>query len=322
MNGDQSGNSRMATAETTEAHSTMQGRLLILLAAVLWSLNGFFNTVLRSETFLHLNVPEVKPMHIAFYRALFAGLVIVPSLRWRNIRFRRPMLFTAVAFAIMNFLFVTAMAEGEGHVAKALFLQYTAPAWMYLACIFWLKEPANTRNLLSVIIALIGVGVIAWGGWQDSQLLIVLIALGSGVAYAAVLIGLRVLCKESSAWLTVLNFMVSALALLPIILFIAPPTGHQMLCLLIYGGVQLGLPYWLMARGLRTVSPQEAGMLTLVEPLLAPLWAYLTATQRKVPDATDWIGGAFILAALVWRYAPGIWAKKSAKPAAAEVKSE
>jgi drug/metabolite transporter (DMT)-like permease len=310
MNGDPSGNSRMATVETTEAQSTMQGRLLILAAASLWSLNGFFNTVLRSDTFLHLNVPEVKPMHIAFYRALFAGLVIVPSLRWRNIRFRRQMLFTAVAFAIMNVLFVTAMSGGETHVAKALFLQYTAPAWMYLACVLWLKERANTRNLISVFIALIGVAVIAWGGWQDSQLLIVLIALGSGVAYAAVLIGLRVMCHESPAWLTVLNFMAAAGALLPVILFLAPPTWPQLLCLLIYGGVQLGLPYWLMARGLRTVSPQEAGMLTLVEPLLAPLWAYLTATQRKVPDVTDWIGGAFILAALVWRYAPALWNTK------------
>jgi drug/metabolite transporter (DMT)-like permease len=318
MNGDQFGNSRMATVETTEAHSTTQGRLLILLAAVLWSLNGFFNTVLRSETFLHLNVPEVKPMHIAFYRALFAGLVIVPSLRWRNIRFRRPMLFTAAAFAIMNVLFVTAMAGGKTNVAKALFLQYTAPAWMYLACVLWLKEPANTRNMLSVFIALIGVAVIVWGGWQDSQLLVVLIALGSGVAYAVVLIGLRVMCHESSAWLTVLNFAVSAIALLPIIIFIAPPTWPQMLCLLIYGGVQLGIPYWLMARGLRSVSPQEAGMLTLVEPLLAPLWVYLTATQRKVPDVTDWIGGPFILAALVWRYAPALWREKQRARSASE----
>src|SRR5579864_1753924 len=300
MNGDQSVNSRMATAETTEPRSAMQGRLLILMAAVLWSLNGFFNTILRSDTFLHLNMPEVKPMHIAFYRALFAGLVLVPSLRGRNIRLSRPILFTAGAFAIMNYLFVTAMAEGGGHVAKALFLQYTAPAWMYLISVLWLKEAANRRNLTSVAIALVGVTVIAWGGWQDSQLLIVLIALGSGVAYAVVLIGLRVLYRESSSWLTVLNLLTSALVLLPIMLFLPTPTWPQLGCLVIYGGVQLAVPYWLMARGLRTVSPQEAGMLTLIEPLLAPLWQYLTATERKVPDATDWIGGGFILAALIW----------------------
>jgi DME family drug/metabolite transporter len=89
-----------------------------------------------------------------------------------------------------------------------------------------------------------------------------------------------------------------------VIVFITPPTWAQLGCLLVYGGIQLAVPYWLMARGLRTVSPQEAGMLTLIEPLLAPFWVYLTATQRQVPSATEWIGGIFILGALVWRYAP------------------
>jgi len=44
----------------------------------------------------------------------------------------------------------------------------------------------------------------------------------------------------------------------------------------------MGLPYWLMARGLRTVSAQEAGTITLLEPLLNPLWAYLVR-ERSLP---------------------------------------
>ena len=42
----------------------------------------------------------------------------------------------------------------------------------------------------------------------------------------------------------------------------------------------------LVARGLRVVSPQEAGTITLLEPLLNPLWAYLAA-QRTVYAVTD-----------------------------------
>jgi drug/metabolite transporter (DMT)-like permease len=64
----------------------------------------------------------------------------------------------------------------------------------------------------------------------------------------------------------------------------------------------MGLPYWLVARGLRVVSPQEAGMITLLEPLLNPLWAYLVA--REIPKFPTFIGGALILGALAWRYWP------------------
>jgi len=292
----------MSTPEPKDVLSPLQGRLLILLAAILWSLNGFFNTVLRQPTFLNLDVPEVKPLHIAFYRVLFAGLVLVPSLRRQDISWKWAMIFPAVAFAIMNISFVTAMALRS--VASALFLQYTAPVWMYLVCVFWWKEPTDRRSLLTVLMALVGVVVIVVGGWQDDQLWICLLAVNSGIFYAAVLLGLRVLSRESARWLTVVNFLSAALVLLPAIFFIAPPTWPQLGCLVVFGAVQLAIPYWFMARGLRSVSPQEAGMLTLVEPLLSPLWAYLTATYKKPPELTEWIGGAFILGALAWRYAP------------------
>jgi drug/metabolite transporter (DMT)-like permease len=59
-----------------------------------------------------------------------------------------------------------------------------------------------------------------------------------------------------------------------------------------------------MARGLRVVSSQEAGVITLLEPLLNPLWAYLVAPQRESPTGYTFAGGALILGALAWRYWP------------------
>ncbi len=74
--------------------------------------------------------------------------------------------------------------------------------------------------------------------------------------------------------------------------------------LFLYGSLQMGLPYWLVARGLRRVSSQEAGMLTLLEPLFNPLWAFLVSPKTETPKVATWIGGACILAALAWRYWP------------------
>jgi drug/metabolite transporter, DME family len=52
------------------------------------------------------------------------------------------------------------------------------------------------------------------------------------------------------------------------------------------------------------VSAQEAGTLTLLEPLLNPLWAYLVSPATEVPHPLTFVGGAIILGALAWRYWP------------------
>jgi drug/metabolite transporter, DME family len=227
-------------------------------------------------------------------------------LRRGDLSFRPAMIGTAISFAAMNALYVTAMAVGSA--ANAVFLQYTAPMWLALAGVFWLKEPADRRTLWSLAVSMAGVAVFVVGGWgHNDQLLAAGIAVGSGVTYAGVLIGLRVLRGLSSRWLTVFNHLFAAAALAPSLLFFwkATPSVAQVVTLALYGSLQMGLPYWLVARGLRTVSSQEAGMLTLLEPLFNPLWAFLVSPKSETPSVYTLIGGGCILAALAWRYWPG-----------------
>ena len=63
---------------------------------------------------------------------------------------------------------------------------------------------------------MVGVAVIVVGGWgHNDQLIAAGIAVGSGMAYAAVLVGLRVLRGASSRWLTIFNHLFAAAALAP-----------------------------------------------------------------------------------------------------------
>ncbi len=289
--------------------SLAEGRWCLVAAALLWSTSGAFTKVLTIDTALGLNQPPLDPLvvgelklpvQIACYRALFAGLVLLPALRRRDLSFRGLMIVMAVCFAVMNATFVTALALGTA--ANAILLQYTAPMWMYLASVFWLGEPADRRSSIALVIGLTGIGVIVAGGWGGSDLVIILVALASGLAYAGVVLCLRVLRQHSSRWLTVWNHLLSGLVLVPILLLLAPPTFGQFLVLILYGGLQMGLAYWLAARGLRAISPQEAGTIALLEPLLNPLWAYLVSGE--VPALATLGGGALILAALAWRYWP------------------
>jgi len=303
--GPESGAPGPIVSPATPAISLAHGRLCIVLAALLWSTSGAFTKLLTRPTGFGLDQPALDPLQLAFGRAFFAGLALLPLLRRADLSFRPAMLGTAVCFAAMNALYVTAMTIGSA--ANAVFLQYTAPMWMVLVSIFWLKEPADRRTLYALAVSMAGVAVIVGGGWGDNDKLVAAgVAVGSGVAYAGVLIGLRVLRDSSSRWLTIFNHLFAAAALTPALFFCwkAMPSPTQLATLALFGSLQMALPYWLVARGLRRVGAQEAGMLTLLEPLFNPLWAFLVYRQSETPSVYTLIGGACILAALAWRYWP------------------
>jgi DME family drug/metabolite transporter len=283
------------------------GRLLVLAAAVLWSLSGVLTKVLTTDRglaeALALHEPPVPALLIAFFRALFAGLFLLPLLATAQIRFRWPMLAMVASFTAMNATFVAAMVLGTA--ANAIVLQYTAPLWLYLAGVVWLKEPTERRSSRALALAMVGVAVILLDACvQPSAELLwgIVLGLASGLAYAGVVLFLRVLRDESGAWLTVQNHLCAALFLGPLLLWLPWPTWPQLGFLAFYGVVQMGIPYLLLSRGLRSVTASEAGTLTLLEPILNPLWTYLAVGE--VPAWATFVGGAMILGALVWRYWP------------------
>ena len=307
--------------ESSPAESTSpspgQARLCVVAAAVLWSMSGAFAKTLTEPTPLGTHEPPIEPRQlfgvdfpipIACYRTLFAALALTPLLKRRDITVRPAMLWMGLSFAAMNLMFITANALGTA--ANATFLQYTAPFWMYLASIFLLGEPGDRRGTLSLFAGLVGIVVIIVGGWQDGQLPAVAFALGSGIAYSGVVLGLRVLRNESSRWLTAWNLGLSGLVLVPLVVGLRPPSVPQLVVLVFFGVTQMAVPYWLMARGMRVIGPAEAGTLTLLEPMLNPVWTFLISGEE--PRPTTFVGGAIVLVALAWRYAPGL---RQPKPA-------
>lgn len=293
----------MSPSETqTSEHSPTRGRLLILTAAVLWSTSGMFTCFLREPTILNLDHPPLHPLQIAAARVLFAGLVMLPFLRRQDLSFRPLMVGTALTFAAMNATFIAAMSLGTA--ATAILLQYTAPLWLYLACTLFLGEPATRKGTVAVGVGTLGIAVLVYGGWQGAQTLVVVLALASGLTYALILLGLRFLRDASAVWLTAVNHLTGAVVLLPFVWHLGLPTWPQLGWLFLFGTCQLGLAYLLMARGLKSVSPQEAGTITLVEPILNPVWAYLVAPEKEAPTIYVLIGGLCILGALAYRYWP------------------
>ena len=272
----------------------LRSRLLLISAAVLWSTSGL---LIKSPALVALPLAD-RGLMLACYRALFAAVVMIPFVRLRAIRWR-PMLLPMIAsFAAMNLLFVTSMTRTSA--AAAIFLQYTSVVWASLLGRLFLGERITRGNLVAMIFAVCGIVWIVSHS-AESRLTGNLIALGSGLSYAGVIFCLRYLRDEDSLWLVSLNHAVSGLLLLPWVLSLGISLGPSQWSLAAVLGVfQMGLPYLLFARGVRSVRTQEAALLTLLEPILNPVWVLLFWGE-PVGTAT-WLGGAMILGGLAARY--------------------
>jgi DME family drug/metabolite transporter len=300
--------------------TVLRARLCLVLAAVLWSLGSVFMRLLGEPLGLGLDSPRLSPLQIAFFRGLFGGLVMLAAVRRAEMRFRPLMLGMVLAFTVMSGLYLSAL--GRGAAANAIFLQNTAPVWVYLFAVLLLGEPADRRGLQAVLLAALGAVVIVAGGWprdlppeqERDAGLVLCMGVGSGIVYAVVVMFLRVLREYAAAWLVALNLLGTAMMLGLFVLategadafaaWATAPSARQLAVLVVFGAFQMAIPYWLFARGLRSVSPHEAAIITLIEPLLNPVWAYLVTPAKDTPTVPMFLGGGLILFALAWRYIP------------------
>jgi drug/metabolite transporter (DMT)-like permease len=269
---------------------------------------------------LGLEEPRLTPLQIAFYRGFFGGLLMLALLRRDQVRFHPAMLGMVATFTIMSGLYLSAL--GLGAAANAIFLQNTAPMWVYVCSIWLLGERPSRRGWQAVCLSAVGAAIIVVGGWPSDlppeqsthSATVLLMGLGSGCAYAGVILFLRALRGYATTWLVTLNLLGTAGMLAVFVLlrdgavgfyaWITTPTLSQLLVLLAFGLFQMALPYYLFTRGLRTIPAAEAALIGLLEPVFSPLWAYLITPETDTPTLPMLWGGGLILLAILWRYVP------------------
>src|SRR5438067_5549660 len=199
--------------------SVAAARACLVLAAVLWSLGSLFMRLVQRPALLGWSEPGLAPLPIAFFRALFAGLVMLPLIRRADVRFHPRMGLMVVTFALMSGVYLTAM--GLGKAGNAIFLQNTAPFWVYLFGVLLLGEAGDRRGWAAVLLGLLGAVVIVGANWpadlppaeERAAVGVLGLGLASGVVYAGVVLFLRALREFSPAWLVFLNHTGSAAAL-------------------------------------------------------------------------------------------------------------
>ena len=263
------------------------GRLVILAAAILWSLAGVFIKFL-----------DLHPLVIVFYRSLFAALVFMPFLKRRDFRCNGTVLVSVLTYTAAISAFVS--ANKLTSAANAIVLQYTAPIFVFLFSWLVMREKIAKANLFALAVAMIGIGIISLDSAGEPEMVGVLLALVSGLLFAGYMINLQRTKGIDPVYLTWVNNLVCALLLFWFVQAQLALTMNQAMILAVMGAVQLGAPYYLFSKGLQTVSLPEASLIALVEPVLNPLWVALIVGELP-STATVW-GGGLILFGLGVRY--------------------
>jgi drug/metabolite transporter (DMT)-like permease len=285
-----------------------RGQLLVVAAAIVWSSAG---PVQRA-------VDATAPTQVAI-RAGVAALALTAYLAARRrsgtiAAFRsvgRAGLLVAVSLALVSSTFILALARTS--VAHVLLFQPISPFLAALVAWLVMGERILARTWLAMAAALAGVmimvsGSLGSGGLGGDALCIVM---ASG--FAIVIVVTRRHREISMTPATALGMMIAFAATAPFADFGAI-SGRDFLLLSALGAGQIALGLIFFAAGARLIPAAQAGLITLLEIVLGPLWVWLI--YREEPDGLTIAGGSVILAAVL------LHALADLRPAAFRARSE
>jgi len=268
----------------------------VLVATTMWSTGGVLVKWVPSH-----------PLAISGLRSLIAIPVLLVFLRRPRFTWSVAQLGAAVAYSatVITFVIATKLTTA----ANAILLQYTSPIFVALLGAWLLGERAGWRDWLAIGVVLGGLFLFFLDRLSLSGLAGNLVAIGSGLSFAFLLIFLRQQRSGSPMESIVLGNILTAAIGLPFALA-AWPDRQGWLGIALLGVFQLGLPYVVYTRAIRKVTALQAILIKGVEPILNPLWVYLFLGET--PGRWALVGGAVVFASITLRSVAG----------AAEAKSE
>jgi drug/metabolite transporter (DMT)-like permease len=269
----------------------VSGLAIVALAALIWSTGGLIvRSLERSDTWTTI-----------FYRSLFASIFLVGFVVVRDRRsavrsftsMGRASLLVGACFATASISLVVAL--GMTSVANTLVIISAAPLLAAVIGRVVLAEAVKPRTWVAAAVTVVGVVIMVSGSSAESSLRGDAVAMLIPVALATATVTIRqhheVLMIPAMAVGTMIALVVSV----PLVGTFAV-TRHDLGLLAIFGAVQLGLGLALFAVGARRAPPAEVALMTLLEPVLGPIWVWLLLDEY--PGAAVFVGGSLVLGAM------------------------
>ena len=280
-----------------ERSARRRGVLLVLIATALWSLAGLFARLLA-----HLDVWTVLG-----WRALFGSISIsiVGLIEWRSGRLDNPFGFgplsPLVALLAMIAISAYTAAVMTTTIADVMVIYATLPFVAAAIGLVVNGERVSPRTLAASAAALAGVVVMVATGLGSGRLAGQALSALMTLSFAGMVVLQR---RQPSASMIAVNGLgalgsgLFGLANSP-----HPPLGLSDLAVLfVFGLTTIGLAFVLFMEGAKLIPSAEAGLISLLDVVFAPIWVFLAFGEN--PGAATILGGTIVLAAAIWRMAP------------------
>jgi drug/metabolite transporter (DMT)-like permease len=269
-----------------EFSERQKGIIFLAAASVLWSTGGPL-----------IKLVDWNIMAIAGLRSVIALPVLIAFVRRPRFTWTASQIGAALCYAVTVLLFVAATRMTTA--ANAILLQYTSPIYIALFGGWFLGERATRLDWVTIGAVLAGMALFFLdqltmaGEWGN------ILAIASGLTMAWLAMLLRKQKQGSPIESVILGNAIAALAGIPFTLGAAPGSSASWLALLLLGVFQLGLPYILFTAAIKRVSALEASLVTVIEPILNPLWVLIVVGERPGPKAV--LGGVIVLGSITAR---------------------
>lgn len=204
-------------------------------------------------------------------------------------------LVCALCIGLSNFFFILAVKHTS--VASAVFILSTGPLISALMSFLLFKTKTPFRTFVAIFFVFVGLFVILFNDvGQESHMEGNLYAFGCVFAFISMLFVLerdkevnRLACFGTGTLIASLLACLSA----PIVV----PDSYSLGIIVFMGGVLTPLSRAFIGIGTKVLPSVEVALLTIIEPVLAPLWVWLFIDEKPHPNTL--IGGVIILITLI-----------------------
>ena len=278
----------------TKLNNEILGTLCLLAAGFFLSFGGLLIKL----------VDEASTMQITSYRSITFSLV---ALIYILIKFKKqtPQAFIQIGsgglllvliLTLSNIFFVFGMSNTS--VANAVFIMSTGPLWAAVASYFYLKKIIGTKTIIAILGSMFGIMIMFSQGLDSSRGLGNMIILGVPICFAA---QLTIINKKSNIDFMPSTFLAGILIIVIGLFFIEEHTisSRDLFIVLFMGAFQVGLGFLLITVGSRYIPPHRAALYVLLEPILAPIWAWIGIGEK--PPIIELVGGLIVFSFVAWR---------------------
>lgn len=253
--------------------------LFLALAATLWSTGGVM-----------IKVISWSPISILIGRNIFSSLLLLAYLRRVPTQWTRWKVIAAASHILTAFLFVSSTKLTTA--ANAIFLQYTAPVYIVLLGIWFLRESPSRTDWISMLVIFSGMALFFGDRLSMSGLEGNLLAVLSGFTMAVMTVALRAQKGGIPAESILIGQMITAILGFPVV-FKESWTLTNTLIIVYLGVFQIGVAFVLFTSAIKHIPAIEATLISTLEPILNPLWVFLFIGEQ--PGRFALAGGLIVL---------------------------